>query len=310
MLPESRIGWVTGPGPAPILSGQPSLDEVHVLPRKLGRATIATVSALRAGDWELAIDLHGILKSGLLSRRTGAPRRVAYAPPLGKEGSHLFATEVVPSPGERWRVAHFLGLVSSLGAGEVDGVPPVTIPILEEERERVRGWLEEVRDPARHLVVVHPGTSRRGAWRRWPPERYRRVAERLAATDHVDVVVSWGPGEEELVARVRDGSSQEIHAAPLLNLRELGELMRQATLYVGGDTGPMHLAGAVGTPVVAIFGASDAGRNRPLGRDHVILDHGEPLRRRPWNRERLKASFLAISAERVYDEAARKLGLF
>jgi ADP-heptose:LPS heptosyltransferase len=93
----------------------------------------------------------------------------------------------------------------------------------------------------------------------------------------------------------------------LLNLRELGELLRRADLFIGGDTGPMHLAAAVGTPVVCLMGGSDAARNRPMGEGHVVLAAGPPLRPRPWNRAQLRERVLAIPAHDVYDEAARLL---
>jgi ADP-heptose:LPS heptosyltransferase len=307
LAPDARIGWAVEPGAASLLDGQPSLDRLHVVPRGVGGRARRAWRELREARYDTVLDLHGILRSAILARLTGAPNRLAYGPPVGRERSHWLATRTVPSPQEPWRVAHFLGLVVALGMGEVEETPAVTIPVRPEERERVDGWLRELHEPGRPLVALHPGASRGAGWKRWPVERFRLVGERLAAMHDATVVATWGPGEEELVRELAGGATHPARVPPLLNLRELAELYRRADLFVGGDTGPMHLAAAVGTGVVCLMGGSDGARNRPMGEGHVVLAAGPPLRPRPWNRVRLRERVLAISANDVYEEAARRL---
>jgi heptosyltransferase-1 len=197
--------------------------------------------------------------------------------------------------------------MAAAAAGERPGeLPEARLPGGEEERTRVEAWLAGEELGERPLVVLYPGASRGAGWKRWPADRYNLLGRRLAAAGLADVVVAWGPGEEDL-ARVVAGGDDDIRIAPATTLRELAELLRRADLFVGPDTGPAHIAGVAGTRVLGIYGPSDAARNRPLGEDHVLLTEGEPIRPRPWTRALMAERMAAIPASRVYDEAARML---
>ena len=114
-------------------------------------------------------------------------------------------------------------------------------------------------------TVVFPGTSRTQAYKRYPPEQFARAADLLAGTTGAPVVVAWGPGEEEIAGDVITAMKTPATLAPAMTLGQLTSLIRRAGVFLAGDTGPMHIAWTVGTPVVAIYGPTDPALNRPGG---------------------------------------------
>jgi len=316
-MPGARICWLVEPASASLLEGHPALDRLILFRRGAARTPWSapvreTVGALRGEGFDRVADFHGILKSALFAWASGAPERFAFGPPLSREGSRHFATRIVEPPGDRWRPRQFLELAAAAAGEEPGEVPEARLPAREEERARMDEYLAGEGLGERPLVVLYPGASRGAGWKRWPPDRYSLLGRRLAAGGGADVVVAWGPGEEELASAVAgDGDGDDgIRLAPPTTLPELAELLRRADLFVGPDTGPAHIAGAVGTRVLGIYGPSDPVRNRPLGQGHVILAEGPPVRPRPWTRTLMAERMEAIPARRVYDEAARMLDAF
>ena len=119
--------------------------------------------------------------------------------------------------------------------------------------------------------MLSPGTSHLQAHKRWPAGHYARLATLLRASLGAVPLVVWGPGEEDLARRVVSHSGGAARIAPLIGLRLLAALLRRAGLFIGADTGPMHLAWGVGCPVVALFGPTDPRLNAPLGEAHAVL---------------------------------------
>ena len=312
--PEARIVWLTEPAAASLLLDQPALDQVIVFRREAAStpwsaAVREVLRQLREEQFDLCLDYHGILKSGVFAFASRAPRRLTFDPPLSRECSHFFATETVEVPSDPWRIRHFLALASPL-LGETTDPPSVHIPVDASDSKRIEQFLIECGVRERRFVVLYPGASAGASWKQWPLERYRLVGQRLTVGGEIQVVIAWGPGEEHLAEEICGTGAERLHPAPATTLRQLGELLRRASLFIGPDTGPAHLAGAVGTPVLGIYGSSDAERNRPMGSGHRLLTHGPPMRPRPWTRSLMREGIEAISAHLVYDEAARMLDLF
>lgn len=313
-LPGARLTWLVEPAASSLLEGHPALDEVVVFRRSQAtgpwsRAVRDVVGTLRSRPLDLALDFHGILKSALFARASRARRILGFDRSSSKEGGRFFYSETVDVGAEVWRPAQFLALAAAAAPPPPPEPPEPRIPVRPEEAEAIDRALADRGLGHRRLVVLHPGASAGAAWKLWPLDRYRLVGQRLAATGEVDVVVAWGPGEEALAAELSSGGTERLHRAPPTSLRELAHLLRRADLVIGPDTGPLHLAAAAGTRVLGIFGPSDPRRNRPLGDGHVLLGEGEPLRPRPWNRGLLRERMEAVTAHRVYDEAARMLEL-
>jgi len=275
--PQAHLAWLVEPLSASALEEQPWIDEVLVFPRQelaslLARGQVFAFSKrlrvlareLRERRFDCVVDFHSILKSGLLSRASGAPRRIAYAPPFGREGSWLFATDLarlsLPQPGAKLsRFARNLALVRFLG---VEAEPdPKPWRLTRDAETRMAELLGEERP-----VVIHPGTSDRTPYKRYTVEGYAAVARALRASHGLACVVTVGPAlgdrafAEAIVARAQ-GNARIAPATPTLS--DLAALFAHARLYIGSDTGPMHVASLVGTPVVQLLGPTDPVENAP-----------------------------------------------
>lgn len=288
--PRAHIGFAVEERNKDVIVGHPSLDRVHVLERKRMRALLASparwpelrrelarfVGELRAERYEIALDLQGNFKGALQSMACGAPRRVGFARGFCKEFNHLFSNERVTPPGateKLHRVRKFLAQAAHLGLA-VDS-PGYRLPDLSASRARVESFLREQGLDA--FVVLHPGASGKGAHKRWPAERFGQLAARLRTELKLESVVTWGPSERELARQVVEHSGGAARAAlATTSVLDLAALISAARLFVGGDTGPMHLASAVATPSVALFGPKDPQTYGPFhARSRVVL-RGEP----------------------------------
>lgn len=271
--PDATIDWAVEDRFVNLVTARPEVDRIIALPRKalrggrLGRVAPATrhfLTELRARSYDAALDLQGNLKSGLVTRLARAAVRFGIDRSLAKEGNHLFTTRrALPAPDTRHRVERNLSLLSRFLGVDL----PWTDPGLPEDAgaaARARAALRAAGAPARDYVVLQPGTSRFGAFKRWPPARFRDLAGALVA-DGERIVVPAPPGEEALAAAV--GADLEgAYVVPVRDLLALAEVLRHARLVVAGDTGPLHLAALAGTPVYGLFGPKDPGIYGPYGR--------------------------------------------
>lgn len=283
-FPRAHISWLVEEGSRELLEGHPDLDQVILLPRRtlssefrrpwhlhrgLGRLA-GVVRRLRAERFDAVFDLHGLLKSGLLARASGARVRFGFPRELGREGNHRFLTHLLPVPTEV--VNRVDRLSRMLSAAGIDPRPEAGCGIFpsDDAFAIVDRYLEEalpdVQSNSQGLAVFAVGSSTQQAWKRWPVEHYADLAASLVQRLPVEVVLSWGPGEKKMAEAVLEaaGPTQHIHLAPPLRLMELSALLERCHLFVGGDSGPMHLAAAMGTAVVGIFGPTDPELNRPL----------------------------------------------
>ena len=273
-LPGARVSWVVERGAAPILRCSPAVDRIVEIDTRTWRRRPlyggtrrelrARLAALRAEPVDVALDMQGLVKSGFVARASGAPRRLGFETgALREPASRIFLTEQVEVDDGDHVVEKNLALVRRLG---VAAAGPYEFPIVvPEEVERAL----EPRLPAGPFAILNPG----GGWwtKRWPAESFGRLAESLHAEHGLVSLVTYGPGEEELASRVA-GASPGGHATPFdCSLLALVALARRARVFVGGDTGPLHLAAAAGAPVVGIYGPTSALRNGPFDpRDRTI----------------------------------------
>lgn len=280
-LPRCELTWVVERREAAILAGNPDVD--HVVPvdtrlwrrefrRPGGAHTVFVkvrgfVRAIRARRFDVTLDLQGNLKSGLITGLTGAPLRVGFALGDCRESANVLFTNrrLRKPPGPVHVVEESFALLAGLGLlRSALGVP--TYPIAADpaaEAAAARLLEQEGVKPEDPLVALNPGSG--GDGKRWPPEAYRRLGDELALRLGARVFVCWGPGEEGLARAV----ARDMRAAPVLppltTIPELVAVLRRATLVVGGDTGPVHIAAALGVPTVALHGPTDARRNGPYG---------------------------------------------
>jgi lipopolysaccharide heptosyltransferase I len=281
--PDAELSWLVEAREAAALRDHPDLD--HVIPvdtrgwrRRLGPSGAGSLWAelrdlrarLRARRFEVAVDVQGLFKSGVITRLTGAPLRIGFGAARCKERlSALFTTRhVIPAPSVTHVVDQNLALLGALGI--VPGAPEFLIPPRPEAQRRMDEFLTEAGwKPGDRLVALNPGAGQPG--KQWEPERYAAVGERLGAEAGARVLLLWGPSESHLARQIALGIRGPGSAAarPLLapptDLDELAALLRRAHLMVAGDTGPLHLAAALGTPALGLFGPTSAARNGPYG---------------------------------------------
>jgi heptosyltransferase-1 len=274
--PEARIGWVVEEPFAPLVASHPAVDEVIPVAlrrwRRLASAgtslrEIAALRArLRAFAADVALDLMGNHKAGALALLSGARRRVGARPADRREpSSGWWISERVPVVGLH-AVDRAFSLAAALGGGG-GGVQPATDDFAGARL--LRGQDPPALSPAGY-VLLQPGA----AWgnKRWPPAWWGDLAAGLAA-DGRRVYVLAGPGEEALAGAVATASGGAAEAVAPGGLTALAAWLRGARLLVGGDTGPLHLAHALGVPVLALHGPTDPARNGPYGAPDQAMFH-------------------------------------
>jgi lipopolysaccharide heptosyltransferase I len=279
--PRARLSWIVERREAAVLRGHPALDEVIVADTRGWRrarrpadvqAALADAAALRRrlalARFDVALDLQGLLKSGVLAAATRAPVRVGLAARWRREPlSALFSNRrVTPPASARHVVEQYLALLAPLGITErrLEFALPVT-PAAETAME---DWLATVGlKPQRRLVVLNPGAGRSD--KRWPVEHFAALAQRLAHDAGAHALVTWGPGEEGAARAI--AAAAPVTLAPPTDLPALLALLRRASAMVAADTGPLHMAAALGTPCVGLYGPTAAARNGPYGAGHRAL---------------------------------------
>ncbi len=283
--PSSLITWVVEEPSRPLLESQPEIDEVVLFPRKRWAEGMKSargiwrtigevwgfVSDLRSRRFDVTLDFHGILKSGLISFFSGSPNRIGFDRRSSKEGNFLFSNAKVKLPEERMsRFQRNFSLLRGMGL-EVNSFHP-SLHIPPRDREYVESFFNKISTPPRRpLIAIHPGTSPQTMYKRWMPDRYVELADRLISELKATVVFTWGPDELEWVEDIRREMKEPSILGPRTeSLTQLGEVFRRCDLYIGGDTGPMHIASLMGIPVVVIYGPTDPIVNEPLGRHKKV----------------------------------------
>ena len=270
--PDARIAWAVEPLSAPLLAPHPWLDEVLVFRRDEGlRALPPLIRQLRAGRWEVALDLGRGLKSAFLARVTGAPVRIAFGRHDAREGSWLLATRRLPAQGtERRKLEQFLAFGDALG---VPAAPVVfgRVPS-SEEAAQAEALLAGLRRP---VVAACVGSSCPA--RHWFPGPTAAVVNGLADRLQGSAILV-GTGADAAfgaaVARAARGPVRDLIGRT--SLRQLVAVLQRCALAFGPDSGALHVAAAVGTPVVSLWGATSAQRSAPFGWERLALQGTAP----------------------------------
>jgi lipopolysaccharide heptosyltransferase I len=280
-FPFSRVTWVVEEHSMSLLESQHGIDEVILFPRKRWMRGIRSVTGiwkslmemknfvthLRTEKFDVVLDFHGILKSGLLSYLSGAPKRVGFDRKSSREGNFLFSNARVSLPKRPLsRFEKNFRLLEAMGLDVKEFHHRLRIP--PEDQAYIESFFGGLGSPpGKPLIAVHPGTSPKTSYKRWMPERYSLLADRLVRELGASVIFTWGPGELKWVEGIRAGMKEGSILAPRTEtLTQLGEIFRRCHLYIGGDTGPMHVASFVDLPILAIYGPTDPVVNEPLGR--------------------------------------------
>ena len=283
-LPQARLAWIVERREAAVLRGNVALSEVVPVDTRGWRrfrsplvvaettgALVALGRHLRASRFDAAIDLQGLVKSGVIAAATRAPLRIGFAATHCREPLNtLFSNRrVTPPPSAQHVVDRYLSLVEPLGVRAA--AAEFSLPTDDAAEERVEEFLAGAGLKSRdRLVVLNPGAGRPD--KRWPAVHFRGLARRLVHDAKASVLVTWGPhelGEARTIAG--DDMAGRAALAPPTSLDELLAVLRRASVLVAGDTGPLHMAAALGTPCVGLYGPTSAARNGPYGQVHRAL---------------------------------------
>jgi heptosyltransferase I len=250
-FPDAHISWVIAESLTSLLKHSPVINALIPFPRHEYRKLPAFLNRLRTGRYDIVVDLQGLLRSGIFSRLTGAPRRIGLSD--ARECGHLFHNEIVPVP-------HAHAVERCLQAAQHLGCPagPVEFPL---------GLPSKIESP-KTKIAINP--SARWDTKLWGDDRFAELIRRLP---HERVVLTGAASERDRIERIAQGC---VNLAGKTDLFQLAELYRECAVVVSNDSGPMHIAAAVGTPVVAIFGPTDPKLTGPYGKNNIVLRAGIP----------------------------------
>lgn len=302
---DAAITWVVEERGAELLRGHRALSELIVLPRgwmKSPALVWRLRRRLRSAAFDLAIDAQGLTKSAIAAWLSGTRRRIGFGRPWGRELSRWFHTERVDT-NRPHAVERMLELLRPLGIE----APPVRFDVPEGPPER-----QFADETIRHFGlergfgVISPGAG----WpsKLWPLDRFAAVAERLGQQWSLPTLVIWrSPEQRQWAEQIAVGSAGHTRVAPAMTLRQLAAISRRGRLFLGCDTGPLHLAAAVGTPCVGLYGPWPAEKHGPYGPQHIAVQkmcfEGSTRQRRHASAKYMEA----IDAEAVCEACGRIL---
>jgi heptosyltransferase-1 len=318
-FPQATIGWLIEERWAELLcaistprSGKrsperPLVDAIHAVKLKQWRSTLfstqtweriaASLSDLRSRQYDLGIDLQGAARSAILARWSGASTIYGAIQPRENLASMWYTRKNIT---HRSHVVEQYAEITQSVIGEARPIPDAIFPCDPVAEQFVEKRLREL--DLHDFVILNPGAG----WgaKQWPAERYGAVAQGLARKG-IRSFINFGPGEQPL-AKIAEAASGGTAQALSFSIGELLALTRRARLFIGGDTGPLHLAAALHIPVVALFGPTDPARNGPFQTKSIVLRHQNSLTTLS-HRTAPDPGLLAITAHEVIDAALKLL---
>ena len=315
-LPEAQLDWVVEARSAEILRGNPLIGKLievdtHSVrsswsPERILVEIRRQTSDLRSGRYDIAIDLQGLLKSAAIAKISGAKRRIGFDKAnLREPAARLMYSDKVPVPQGINVIDKNLALVREALAIEVGDV--YEFPIATSADHRLEADAIASRS-ARPFALLNPG----GGWvtKLWRAADFGRLAKRLSEESGLEPMIVTGPGETKLAAEAREhgGGIELIHAEP--SLKGFFELAKRAAVYVGGDTGPTHIAVAAGAPVVGLFGPTEWWRNGSPRADDISVGRDDIGCRVDCHRRKCSQWIcMDISVDTVFDAITRRIEL-
>jgi len=300
-FPDARIDWAVEPKWARLLEGNPDLSEVISLDRKSAGGILSTVRKLRAAKYTCAIDFQALYKSALLAFASGAPQRIGFQSSYAREGlAAAFYTDRL-NPRGAHKVDHNLTLAEFAGAQKATRRFPLAIRAEDEEMVARELTARSIGD----FFVLNPG----GGWvsKCWPAERYGQLHQKLFEQFGWRGVVSYGPGEENLSRDVIAAAGSRPPVAISLGLGPLMAMLCRAKFVVSADTGPLHMASALGTPVVGLYGPTDPSRNGPYSREDLAVRNARVSETTYRRGASYSAAMLSITVDQVVEGVRKRM---
>lgn len=291
--PNAQIDWLVHDHCAPVLQGNPFLNEVLMWSRKtMFGDFLKIVKQLRKRRYDIAIDQQGLLKSAVVARLSGA--RKVFGPSEGRELSPIFYHHKLTNHADEHVVRHYLLRAKEAGA-TWEEEPEMLFPIKRSDEEFVDQFLSELGwNGQTKLVVLNPSAGKE--FKQWPPDRFGRLGRKIMESGDFQALVTGAPADRDLADAVMVAGGENIwNLCGRTNLHQLAALFSRCELFIGGDTGPMHIAQAAGLRVLAMFGPTNPARLGPRKPQHRTIYHPGPMEQ--------------ISEEEVWQMTREMLGL-
>jgi ADP-heptose:LPS heptosyltransferase len=268
--PAATIGWAVESWVHPVLSGNPNVDRFHVLrraelsagPVRALREVLRFARELRLQHYEVVLDFHGLLKSGLVARGSRARTRIGYARGDEAEGNHL-CNNVHVRLHDRWenRVTRFLRLLQPLGIDGGFDPAETGLYVPEDEIWKARAWYAKAGAPA---LAVYPGTSRAAAgYGRWPVDKWSELL-RAVKRDGLASTIFWGPDDADFAGEIARRAPESCSLAPQTSLGELMAMIGCFGVFLGANTAAMHMAWLQRVPTAYFPGPALPRTDHPL----------------------------------------------
>jgi heptosyltransferase I len=302
-FPGARIDWVVEAKWARLLNGNLDLTNGIAVNRGSRGGLAAAVRQLRSANYTCAIDFQALYKSALLAFASGARRRIGFKSSYAREGlaAALYTDRL--NPRGPHKVDHNLTLAECAGARAAK--PRFPLAIDAEDEDRVARELSA--QGVKEFFVLNPG----GGWisKCWPAARYGELHRKIVERFGWRGVISFGPGEENLAREVISAAGNPRPAATPLDLGPLMALLRGAKFVVSADTGPLHLASALGAPVIGLYGPTDPSRNGPYSSCDVVVRNPHSSVTTYRREASYSPAMLSITVDQVLAAIERRLGL-
>jgi heptosyltransferase I len=279
-LPDSYIAWMVEERYQDILAGNPDIDEVIPLRTKVWRKNwnskslgeiLHTIKTLRRQNFDLVLDLHGLLKSGIIAGLSGAPTRVGFHRKNCKEKINtLFTNRKTPYIADGLHVVDITLTLLQTALGKIEKTKLFPLQVPDEMDAKVARFFDQNPDLTRRPIIgINPGAGFES--KQWELARFAELADRVSEELEASILLTWGPGEELKAQQISAHMKQKNWIAPPTSILESIALYKRMALLVSCDSGPLHLVAALGIPTVSIFGPTDPTRNGAYGVNHEAV---------------------------------------
>jgi len=266
-FPGARIDWLVEARHRAIVDLVTVVDRVVVVRQSSVGGWTRVLRELRATRYDVALDFQGLTKSAVLARGSGASRVAGFSlRDLREKTARPFYTSAADAEGGH-AILKNLRLLRAVGVAD----SRIEFPLSDVDSPALAAVRTSIGDA--RFAVINPGA----AWpnKRWRAERYGALATAIRERSGLTSIVLWGPGEEDLARAVAAAASGAAELAPPTCVRDIVAISRAADLFIAGDTGPLHIAMAVGTPTVSLFGPTNPARNGPWSSRDLVVSRAD-----------------------------------
>jgi heptosyltransferase I len=301
-FPAAEIIWLTHPRWESLIASSALASQIWALESRSTASLRQAIAKIRSFSWDAAIDYQGLWKSAGLAFFGGIRRRIGFSSETIRE----FGVPILYTDRVRCVTTHIADQNGELSqrAGTLNGVAEFSLRVDPQDECQVQKRLRELHID--RYIVLSPG----GGWRSkcWPPERFAELCRMIRDSLGLRSIVNFGPGEDDLFTAIHECSATADPAPFNESLGPLMALLRGAVCIIGGDTGPLHLAIALKTPAVALFGPTDPARNGPYRTQDIVLRAPNAVRTHS-RVDRTHPSMLQIQVHQVFEAVQRRLGI-